>query len=129
MLWFHCSFKVPYRQRFEICGTKKSLIVHDLVLPTHESNQTNQYTLQSSGLTKYDLLTYHDTRIVTKRCTTSKEDKDDNEEEDVPVVQVSCFGLYVPFALVCDFCTGRRLERFVTGDKERSDGCIHRIGL
>ena len=92
MLWFHCSFKVPYRQRFEICGTKKSLIVHDLVLPTHESNVTNQYTLQSSKLTKHDLLTYHDTRIGTKKCTTSDvhNDNDEKEEDDTPVVQVSC---------------------------------------
>lgn len=59
-LWFHCGFKNAFRQRFEICGSKKSIHIDDLVLPTDRI----QYLSRSSGLTNHALLTFHDQEIV-----------------------------------------------------------------
>ena len=60
-LWFHCGFKTAFRQYFEICGEKKSIIIDDLVLP---AKQPVSFTLKSSGLTDNALLTFHDIEIV-----------------------------------------------------------------
>ncbi len=60
-MWFHCSFKTPFRQRFEICGSQKSIIIDDLALP---SDVRTSYMLKSSGLTNYDLLTFHEREQV-----------------------------------------------------------------
>lgn len=59
--WFHCGFKTAFRQRFEICGSKKSICIDDLVLP---ANGPASFMLSSSALTKYDLLTFHERDTV-----------------------------------------------------------------
>jgi hypothetical protein len=61
VLWFHCGFKTAYRQRFEICGSKKSITIDDLVLP---ADVRVDYMLSSSGLTNHALLTFHERERV-----------------------------------------------------------------
>jgi hypothetical protein len=57
VLWLHCGFKAAFRQRFEICGSQKSITVDVLVLP---ADAPTSYLLSSSGLTSYALLTFHE---------------------------------------------------------------------
>ena len=66
MLWFHCGFRTGFRQTFEICGSKKFLIVDDLVLPRHAPTK---YILKSSSLTKYDLITEFDEQHVVEETS------------------------------------------------------------
>mmetsp|Transcript_44377 Transcript_44377/g.106920 ORF Transcript_44377/g.106920 Transcript_44377/m.106920 type:complete len:262 (-) Transcript_44377:278-1063(-) len=61
VLWFHCGFKTPLRQLFEICGSKKSIKMDDLVLPRENPSS---FELTSSTLTANDLVTIHDTEKV-----------------------------------------------------------------
>lgn len=61
MLWFHCGFKAPLRQHFEICGATKSIYVDDLVLP---NAQPVAYTAKSSILTENALLTIDETERI-----------------------------------------------------------------
>eukprot|EP00980_Cylindrotheca_fusiformis_P021366 scaffold8240_cov133-Cylindrotheca_fusiformis.AAC.11 len=61
VLWFHSGFNAPLRQHFEVCGSKKSIYVDDLVLP---GPQPVSYTVKSSTLTDNDLLTIDETECV-----------------------------------------------------------------
>lgn len=54
VLWFHCGFKTPLRQLFEICGSKKSILLDDVVLPRETPSS---YELTSTTLTAHDLVT------------------------------------------------------------------------
>lgn len=60
-LWLHCGFKNHFRQHFEVCGTSKSILIDDLVLPTRAPNH---FVLTSSGLTDFAVLTFHDRQVV-----------------------------------------------------------------
>ncbi|CAJ1959102.1 unnamed protein product [Cylindrotheca closterium] len=61
VLWFHCGFKTPLRQQFEICGSKKSILLDDLVLPRESPSS---FELKSTKLTAHDLVTVDEKETV-----------------------------------------------------------------
>lgn len=61
MISFHCGYNTAYRQSLEICGSKKSILIDDFVIPT---GGRSKYTLSSSGLTNYAALTFHERDVV-----------------------------------------------------------------
>lgn len=98
MLSVHCGFNTAYRQRFEICGSKKSILIDDFVLP---AGGKSQYTLSSSGLTNYAALTFHERDVVD--C--------DNEQVQVSLTSTELGNLF------CSCCSTLRLLALISNGK------------
>ena len=58
ILSFHSSFCQSLSQRFEICGSKKSLVIEDAVLP---NSRSVAYQVKSQELTYIDQFSVHET--------------------------------------------------------------------
>ena len=56
MLSFHCSFRYPLNQRFQILGSKDLLTIDDLILPREGANS---FSLHNQYLTEFDKYTVH----------------------------------------------------------------------
>jgi predicted dehydrogenase len=69
-LWLNCGFKNHFRQHFQVCGTAKSILIDDLVLPT---KAPNHFVLTTSGLTDFAVLTFHNREVVEAKMAPAHE--------------------------------------------------------
>lgn len=98
VLSFHCGFNTAFRQKLEICGSKKSILIDNFVIP---AGGKAGYTLSSSGLTNYAALAFDELDVVD--CG--------NEHVQVSLTSMELGNLF------CFYCSTLLLLVFISNGK------------